>query len=84
MQAYGGSLTHTHEEWEAIRGAFTRQYYHERQTLRNVQETLASEYGFRATYVVVVLLPRCFSSAAPGPKCIRDVSANGVLTRRKR
>jgi hypothetical protein len=78
-EPYGGSPLHSHDEWEAIRPVFTRLYHHN--PLRKVQETLARDYLFWATYVVVVLLLRCFSSAALGSQCIRDISANGVLGR---
>ena len=56
MQTSSGSHLHSHKEWEAIRPIFIRHYSHNKETLRKVQETLAKDHLFYATYVVVVLL----------------------------
>src|SRR5437868_12988005 len=81
MQTSSGSHLHSHKEWEAIRPIFIRHYSHNKESLRKVQETLAKDHLFYATYVVIVLLLIYFSSAALGFQCIRDVSANGALGR---
>ena len=68
----------TPADWEAYRGIFTRLYVTEGKTLEGTRQYLSENYGFKATWVTVLLSPEEYANTIQRPNVQKTSRRLGI------